>query len=118
MPITGARPESAFDRASAATLFALYSLPTFWAALLLQTLFAVKLRWFPLYGTTSDAAPAGIGGLTDRLAHLALPVTCLTYGTLAFVAETPLGPVYTGLSLGHGRDQWKGKFTFSVGRLF
>ena len=83
----GARPESAFDRVSAAGLFALYSLPTFWAALLLQALFAVRLRWLPLYGTASDAAAPGLGGLGDRLAHLALPVTCLTYGTLAFVAR-------------------------------
>ena len=83
----GARPEGAFDRMSGAALFALYSLPTFWAALLLQTLFSVQLRWLPLYGTASDLAPAGWRGLPDRLAHLALPVTCLTYGTLAFVAR-------------------------------
>jgi peptide/nickel transport system permease protein len=85
--VAGARPESVFDRASGSVLFALYSMPTFWAALLLQTLFAVRLRWLPLYGTAADAAPAGIAGLGDRLAHLALPVTCLTYGTLAFVAR-------------------------------
>jgi peptide/nickel transport system permease protein len=85
--LAGGSPESGFDRASSAALFALYSLPTFWAALLLQTLFAVQLRWLPLYGTASDAAPAGLAGLADRLAHLALPVTCLTYGTLAFVAR-------------------------------
>ncbi len=83
----GARPERAFDRLSGAALFALYSLPTFWAALLLQTLFAVRLRWLPLYGTASDAASPGLAGLGDRLAHLALPVTCLAYGTLAFVAR-------------------------------
>jgi len=83
----GSRPESAFDRISGAALFALYSLPTFWAALLLQTLFSVQLRWLPLYGVASDVAPAGLAGLADRLAHLALPVTCLTYGTLAFVAR-------------------------------
>jgi peptide/nickel transport system permease protein len=85
--VAGANPESAFDRTSAAVLFALYSLPTFWAALLLQTLFAVQLRWLPLYGTVSDGSPGGLAGLPDRLAHLALPVTCLTYGTLAFVAR-------------------------------
>ena len=62
-------------------------MPTFWAALLLQTLFAVKLRWLPLFATAADAAPAGLAGLSDRLAHLVLPVTCLTYGTLAFVAR-------------------------------
>jgi peptide/nickel transport system permease protein len=85
--VAGGRPEGAFDRVSSTALFALYSLPTFWAALLLQTLFSVQLRWLPLYGTASDTAPAGLPGLPDRLAHLALPVACLTYGTLAFVAR-------------------------------
>ncbi len=85
--LAGGSPESAFDRLSGAALFALYSLPTFWAALLAQTLFAVQLRWLPLYGVASDSAPAGLSGMTDRLAHLALPVTCLTYGTLSFVAR-------------------------------
>jgi peptide/nickel transport system permease protein len=83
----GSKPEGGFDRVSGAALFALYSLPTFWAALLLQTLFSVQLKWLPLYGVVSDSAPEGFRGLADRLAHLALPVTCLTYGTLAFVAR-------------------------------
>jgi NTE family protein len=39
-------------------------------------------------------------------------------GTVAFVAETPLGPFYTGWSLGHTAGQWNGKFTFLVGRFF
>ena len=39
-------------------------------------------------------------------------------GTVAFVAETPLGPFYTGWSLGHTAGQWRGKFTFLVGRFF
>lgn len=85
--IAGGRPESALDRVSGAALFALYSLPTFWAALLLQALLAVQLRWLPLYGIASDSAPGGIAGVLDRLSHLALPATCLTYGTLAFVAR-------------------------------
>jgi peptide/nickel transport system permease protein len=85
--VAGAHPESAFDRLSGAALFALYSMPTFWAALLLQTLFAVRLRWLPLYGVASDGAPAGLAGLPDRLAHVALPAVCLAYGTLAFVAR-------------------------------
>jgi peptide/nickel transport system permease protein len=85
--VAGGAPESAFDRGTSGILFALYSLPTFWAALLLQTIFAVRLGWFPLYGVASDPAPSGLAGLADHLAHLALPVTCLTYGTLAFVAR-------------------------------
>ena len=83
----GGRPESAFDRISGAALFALYSTPSFWAALLLQTLFSVKLRWLPLYGVASDPEPAGFAGMADRLSHLALPVVCLTYGSLAFYAR-------------------------------
>ena len=83
----GGRPEGPFDRTSAVVLFALYSMPLFWAALLLQTLFSVELGWLPLYGVSSDPAPAGIAGFSDRLAHLALPVTCLTYASLAFFAR-------------------------------
>lgn len=83
----GGRPESLFDRTSAVALFALYSMPVFWAALLLQTLLSVNLGWLPLYGVSSDPAPLGFAGVADRLAHLALPVTCLTYGSLAFFAR-------------------------------
>ena len=83
----GGRPEGPFDRGTSVGLFALYSTPVFWAALLLQTLLCVKLGWLPLYGVSSDPAPAGFAGLADRLAHLALPVTCLTYGSLAFFAR-------------------------------
>ena len=46
-----------------------------------------ELGWLPLYGVASDPAPTGVTGLSDRLAHLALPVTCLTYASLAFFAR-------------------------------
>jgi peptide/nickel transport system permease protein len=85
--VAGGRPEGTLDRLSGAALFALYSTPTFWAALLLQSLFAVQLRWLPLYGVASDPSPSGLAGVVDRLAHVALPATCLAYGTLAFVAR-------------------------------
>lgn len=83
----GGRPDGLLDRTSAVVLFALYSMPVFWAALLLQTLLSVELGWLPLYGISSDPAPGGLAGVADRLAHLALPVTCLTYGSLAFLAR-------------------------------
>jgi peptide/nickel transport system permease protein len=75
------RAGSAFDRVSSAALFALYSTPSFWAAMLLVTIFSVKLRWLPLFG-------AGRGeGAGGALAHIVLPVVCLTYGSLAFFAR-------------------------------
>jgi len=96
----GGRPDGPFDRASGAVLFALYSLPAFWAALLLQTLFAVELRWLPLYGVAADGAPGGLAGVPDRLAHMALPVICLTYGSLAFLARL----VRAGVAEARGAD--------------
>ncbi len=81
------RPGSFFDRASAAALFLLYSLPTFWTALLLIEIFGVRLGVLPLFGTVSPGPDAPGAGLTDRLAHLILPVTVLAYGMIAFLAR-------------------------------
>ena len=83
----GGRPEGPLDRVSGALLFGLYSMPAFWAALLLQALFSVRLNWLPLYGVAGDSVAPGPAALLDRLAHLALPVICLTYGALAFYAR-------------------------------
>src|SRR4051812_42883408 len=48
------QPARRLERASAVTFFLLYSLPSFWVALLLMELFSVKLRMLPLFGMTSD----------------------------------------------------------------
>lgn len=82
------RAGGAFDRAAGRALFLLYSTPSFWMAMLLLTLFAVRLEWLPLFGVASDRPPSGLGGaLLDLAAHAALPLVCLTYGSLAFVAR-------------------------------
>jgi peptide/nickel transport system permease protein len=83
----GGSPDGPLDRVSGALLFALYSLPAFWAALLLQTLFSVKLGWLPLYGVGADSSEGGAAGVFSRASHLVLPVVCLTYGSLAFFAR-------------------------------
>ena len=62
-------------------------MPTFWAALLLQTLFAVRLRWLPLYGVASDAAPAGPRGPPGPPGAPRPSGDVPAYGTLAFVAR-------------------------------
>lgn len=77
------------ERASAVGFFLLYSLPSFWVALLLMQLFTVRFDLLPLLGMTSD----GYGDLSapeqlaDRLRHLVLPVATLAYAQLAVYAR-------------------------------
>lgn len=76
-------------------LFVLYSLPSFWVAgiLLLTTTGEPFLNWFPTRGLNTIGRHWGAEGVTgwswflDRLWHLILPLTCLTYGSLAFIAR-------------------------------
>ncbi len=77
------------ERASAVTFFLLYSLPSFWVALLLMQLFSVRLDLLPLFGMTSDDYLQMSAGqqLLDRARHLALPVISLTYAQLAIFAR-------------------------------
>ena len=62
------------------TLF-IYSLPTFWLALILLLLFAEKLSWFPVGGASHPIfCPAGVDSafcFADRIWHLLLPAVTL-----------------------------------------
>jgi peptide/nickel transport system permease protein len=61
------------------TLF-IYSLPTFWLALILLLLFAEKLRWFPAGGPSNLILCPAVDSLyctADRLWHLVLPAATL-----------------------------------------
>ena len=68
-------------------LFILYSLPSFWVAMLLIYFFGGGewLNWFPVNGINSIGAEDWPWSrwLADRTWHLVLPVICLTYGGLA-----------------------------------
>jgi peptide/nickel transport system permease protein len=77
------------ERASAVTSFLLYSLPSFWVALLLMQLFAVRLNIVPLFGMTSDdyLDLNATMKLADRARHLILPVVTLAYAQLAVYAR-------------------------------
>ena len=78
--LQGMRAGSRFDRACSAVTLTLYSVPTFWLALLLLLVFGQWLHWFPVGGVTDSARYAslsGIGQLIDRLHHLALPALTL-----------------------------------------
>lgn len=85
------KPGGFFDRVSALILFVLYSLPSFWVALLLIIFVAGGdyLNWFPIAGFISDEADGlsffqKIGNVAW---HLVLPILCLTYGGFSFLAR-------------------------------
>ncbi len=99
--IAGARRHGTwFDRSSRWLLFVLFSLPSFWVALLLQVGLAVHLGWLPLQGmagTGMEEAPL-IARTLDRIRHLILPVLCLAYGQCAFLARFTRANVLESLS--------------------
>ncbi len=83
------KPDGRWDRAGWIATTALYAVPVFWTALLLQWLFAVRLGWLPLAGLTTDGMRRGSVGLAlaDTLWHLVLPAACLASGVLAYVSR-------------------------------
>lgn len=86
---------TAADRVVTLILFILYSMPSFWVAglLLLTTTGKPFLSLFPARGLHSDGLEWGAAGVSnfaimaDYLWHLVLPVTVLTYGSLAFISR-------------------------------
>src|SRR6266849_7620708 len=77
------------ERASAVLFFLLYSLPSFWVALLLMELLSVKLGILPTFGMTSDDYLDLSTGqkLLDHMRHLILPVITLSYAQVAIFAR-------------------------------
>ena len=85
------RPRGFFDRVSAILFMALYSLPTFWVAMMLIVVLAGGdfLNIFPITGFVSDGASglAWYDWIANVAWHLVLPITCLTYGGFAFLSR-------------------------------
>lgn len=77
------------ERGVSTVLYMLYSLPSFVAALYLQLFFYVKLGWLPLYGMHSDGfeTMSTAAKAVDLLKHSVLPITCFTYGSLAYYSR-------------------------------
>ncbi len=95
---------SVLDNISTTTLFVLYSLPSFWIAMILiifLTTVSYGLSWFPSGGaqslniamaTGANYGKYGIGTrFLDILHHLILPVVCMTYGSFAFLSRQMRG---------------------------
>ncbi len=82
---------SVLDNILTVGFFILYSLPSFWVAVLLIMLLGGGDFWdiFPVYGISSVGSETmgALPWLLDRMWHLVLPVTCLTYGGLAYLSR-------------------------------
>lgn len=104
----GSRRRRLLALASDLLLLLLFSLPTFWVALLLMEWLAVKLGVVPLYGMESDPS----AGLLDRAAHMILPVICLSLPQVAIIArftrtalETTMGEDHIRAARARGIDE-------------
>ena len=69
------------DHGITAVTYFLYSMPTFWLGIVLVSVFALNLGWFPVAGFAPpyDAAPS----LATILSHLILPAATLALVTIA-----------------------------------
>jgi peptide/nickel transport system permease protein len=83
------KPDGVWDRGGWIATTALHAVPVFWAALLLQWLFAIRLGWLPLSGIATDGArhASAAAALLDSARHLVLPAACLASGVLAYVSR-------------------------------
>jgi len=114
-----ARSGAADERAASLALYALYSFPTFVAALFLQIIFAVWLRgtaWeLPLFGMSELPPDAGrVARWLDVARHAILPVACQTYVSLAYDSrfikanmEEVLRQDYIRTARAKGADGWR-----------
>ena len=90
------------ERVGSVLLYLLYAFPVFAAALLLQHFLAVRLGWLPLQGVGDMSASSALlhRGL-DFAAHLLLPMLCLAYGSLAYLARFTRSSVLEELHSGY-----------------
>lgn len=85
----------ASERASTFFLFILYSIPSFWMAMILIFFLGGGEYWnlFPVYGILSPGAEnyPFFRKAVNFLWHIVLPVFCLTYGSLAYLSRFQKG---------------------------
>ena len=92
------KKDSTFDRVSGLVVFILYSMPSFWVAVLLLMIFANPSNfadhaaWLPASGVKpASGYPEGAGiieKLGISLPYLVLPLICYTYSSFAFLSRT------------------------------
>lgn len=75
---------SALDRGAMVLSLAGASVPVYWAALVVVSIFSLKLGWFPTSGMYDARNP---GGLADLLHHLVLPAATTALVPTAVIAR-------------------------------
>lgn len=95
------RKGSRFDKVTSLGLFMLYSLPTFWIGTMLVVFLTTPdygLEIFPSVGLGNLRQDAPFWSrFFETAGHLILPVFCLTYGSLAFIARQMRGSMLSVL---------------------
>lgn len=82
----GAHPGGGLDHAVRAWCFVISSTPAFWLGLVLLTVFAVMLGWFPFGFSVPIGVDAAQVSLGERLHHLVLPALTLSITGVANIA--------------------------------
>ncbi len=87
--MSAVRRGSPFDKTTTVLVFAGFSMPSFWLALLLMKWLGVDLGWLPISGLESlDAASLPpLARFWDRVQHLILPVFVSAVGGLAGISR-------------------------------
>jgi len=91
--LSSVKHKTMYDKISGLIFYMMYSVPSFWLALLLTTFFGLTLDLLPIYGMESDHSSSldFFPRLLDRILHLILPVTCLTVGGFAYLSRFSRG---------------------------
>lgn len=90
--VAGLRP-GLLSRSTMAAATAVMAVPTFVGAVVLIIVFAVDLKWFPVFGAGQPGA--------DEVYHLVLPSIGLALASVAFVARLAQSAIRSELSADH-----------------
>lgn len=87
--LSAVRRGSLLDKSTTVLTFIGFSIPEFWVALLLMSLFSITLGWLPISGIKSlDFEYFSFGAkILDVAKHLVLPVAIAAFGSLAGISR-------------------------------
>lgn len=85
--LSAVRPRSWFDQAARVLAVIGNAVPGFWLGLILIMTFSVKLGLLPMSGMRTISGEGADYDLWDRIAHMIMPVTVLSLGTIAGISR-------------------------------